>query len=69
MKILVAIHRHRHGEDVYLYNVEDFEDFAEEDVIEMLGDQFEEDREEYIYLYGPYSASDIKQVKPTLGRG
>ena len=42
---------------------------AEEDVIEMLGDQFEEDREEYIYLYGPYSALDIKKVKPTLGRG
>ncbi len=68
MQILIAIHHHRHGVDTYLYDVENFKSFGEEDVIEMLGEQFEEDREEYISLFGPYSTSEIKVVTAPDGR-
>lgn len=69
MEILIAIHHHRHGEDVTVYDVTDFKSFGEDDVIEMLGEHFEADRDdEYLTLVGPYSKLDIKKVTAPDGR-
>lgn len=62
MKIMVAIHHHRHGIDPYLYDIPDGLELTEEHVIDLLGEEFEKDREEWVELFGPYTGADIEKL-------
>lgn len=64
IKIYVALHHHRFGADVLLFDgsLEPDKWLTEEDVIHSLGDALEPDQDEWIEIFGPYESGDMKII-------
>ena len=54
MRLFVALHHHRHGLDVNVYDVDPGITFTADDAVERLGEAFEANREdEWVEVMGP----------------